>query len=82
MDFSGLLSNSSVTNTHYIVQYVQQVQQEKIQIINQAINMNGVTGADLESKRWKVMSNRDHSLLKRLLTKQIIENERDASIDT
>jgi L-cysteine desulfidase len=82
VDFSGLLSNSSVTNTHYIVQYVQQVQQEKIQIINQAINMNGVTGADLESKRWKVMSNRDHSLLKRLLTKQIIENERDASIDT
>jgi L-cysteine desulfidase len=81
VDFSGLLSNSSVTNTHYIVQYVQQVQQEKIQIINQAININGVTGADLESKRWKVMSNRDHCLLKRLLTKQIIEHERDASID-
>jgi L-cysteine desulfidase len=81
VDFFGLLSNSSVTNTHYIVQYVQQVQQEKIQIINQAINMNGVTGADLESKRWKVMSNRDHCLLERLFTKHIIENERDASID-
>jgi L-cysteine desulfidase len=59
VDFSGPWSNSSVIHTHYIVQYVQQVQQEKIQIINQAINMNGVTEADLESKKWEVMSTRD-----------------------
>ncbi|KUJ17015.1 uncharacterized protein LY89DRAFT_616746 [Mollisia scopiformis] len=49
-----------VTIIRYIVPnsvetYVQQVQQEKMQIINQAINMKGVTGADLESERWKRM---------------------------
>jgi hypothetical protein len=80
VDFSGLLSNSAINNTHYIVQYVQQVQQEKIQIINQAINMKGVTEADLESKRWKVMSNRITVYFRGFYTKQIIENERDASI--
>ena len=46
-------------SSDYTIQYVLQVQQEKMQIINQAININGVTEADLESKRWEGMHNRD-----------------------
>ncbi|KAI2626051.1 SNF2 family N-terminal domain-containing protein [Hypomontagnella submonticulosa] len=35
--------------------YVQQVQEEKMGIINQTMSMNGVTEADIESRRWERM---------------------------
>lgn len=47
-----------VTVIRYIVPnsvetYVQDVQKEKLQIINQAMDTNGITDADLEYRRWE-----------------------------
>lgn len=56
------------------------MQQEKIQIINQSINTDGVSDADLEAKRWKVRSNRDRWSLERSYANRIIGDERDAII--
>lgn len=80
MDLFLPMSNSSVTNTCSTVQYVQKVQQEKIRIINQSINTDGVSDADLEAKRWKVRSNCDRCSLKSSYTYRIIGDERDAII--
>ncbi|KAI8630297.1 SNF2 family N-terminal domain-containing protein [Xylariaceae sp. FL1651] len=49
-----------VTVIRYIVPnsvetYIQEVQQEKKQLIDRAINIDGVTGGDVESKRWQRM---------------------------
>ncbi|KAI0442355.1 SNF2 family N-terminal domain-containing protein [Xylaria telfairii] len=48
-----------VTVIRYIVpnsieRYVQVLQQEKLRLINQTVNMDEVSEADLESRRWKV----------------------------
>ncbi|KAF3764535.1 hypothetical protein M406DRAFT_346591 [Cryphonectria parasitica EP155] len=49
-----------VTVIRYIVPnsvetYIQKVQKDKLEMIDQTMNMRGMTEADLESKRWKVL---------------------------
>lgn len=63
-------------------QYVQAVQQAKIQIINQTMNMNGMTEADLEMKMKKVRLDCYHRLMNNPFINQIVEVSRHIAIRT